>query len=213
MKKVLIAVCLLSTLTTALCQPQTQNDSLVAHFDLLNNLPFAQLQLEDSSGAIFNTYSLSGKTLYVDFWFTSCAPCIKEIPHLKELYSQFASDTSVVFLGICIESNEKKAVWKQMVKDKQLPGVQLFYARNRPQKINLLRRYFITFPTYLLVNKEMKVIGYDAPRPSEKNWVSWAIHKAKDGVRLSKCYKDAMNGSEEYKAFIRNLPDVTTTNG
>src|SRR5881398_949665 len=74
---------------------------LAASFDQLNNKPFLGLQLEDTSGHIFNTLSLKGKTIYVDFWFTSCPPCLKEIPYSNALQQFFASDTNIVFLNIC----------------------------------------------------------------------------------------------------------------
>ncbi len=128
---------------------------------------FADLSLEDTSGQLFSTSSLAGKTVYVDFWFTTCAPCLQEIPYSKCLQQFFAADTNIVFLNICIEAFEKKERWKQLVKDKQMQGIHLFYARNRPQKINLLREYNIVFPTYVLVDKNQNILDADAPRPSE----------------------------------------------
>src|SRR3954463_15275192 len=107
-------------------------------FDLLNNKTFAQLELEDTSGHIFNTALLTGKTIYVDFWFTSCPPCIKEIPYSIALQQFFAPDTNIVFLNICIDNIERKQDWKRMIHDKEMRGIHLFYVRNRPQKINLL---------------------------------------------------------------------------
>jgi thiol-disulfide isomerase/thioredoxin len=184
-------------------QKASVNDSLLAHYDLFNNRPFPNLQLEDTAGTFFNTSNLSGKTVYVDFWFTTCPPCIREIPYHKHLQEYFAADTNIAFLSICIENVERKDAWKQMIKNRRIPGIQLFYARNRPQKINLLRQYEITFPTYLLLNTGMKVIGYDAPRPSEKGWVEWAIVNAKKGKPLSNSYQQLISRSAEYKAFIK----------
>lgn len=204
MKKLFAGLILLTAFYNGFCQKQYQYDSVVAHYDLLNNQPFAALQLEDTAGNILNTSTLSGKTIYVDFWFTACAPCIKEIPFSKALQEYFATDTNVVFLSICIENIYRKNVWRQMIKEKKMNGIHLFYARNRPQKINLLRQYKITFPTFLLVNKEMKVIGYDAPRPSEVRWVRWAIIQAENNILLSQAYKQVVKRSKEYVEFLDN---------
>lgn len=189
----------------SVCFAQKQaywDDLLVRNYNYFLNKPFAELELEDTSGKLIRTASLAGKTVYVDFWFTTCGPCLKEIPDSKSLQQKLGEDTNVVFLSICIENLERKQAWKQLIKEKEMPGIHLFYVRNRPQKTNLLREYKITFPTYLLVNKEMKVIGYDAPRPSEKLFVYWAISQAKANIPLSESYKAFVRRSKEYLEFL-----------
>ncbi len=178
-------------------------DTAIAEtFDLLNGKPFAEIQLEDTSGQLFHTSSLLGKTIYVDFWFTLCSPCVKEIPFSKSLQSFFDSTNDLIFLSICIENKERKQAWKDMVKEKVMPGIQLFYELNRPQKINLLREFKVSFPTYLLVNKDMKVIGYDAPRPSQEGFVHWSIAQATQDILLSESYKQMMYRTSSYLSFI-----------
>src|SRR4051812_9373202 len=157
-KRFVIILFTLLVFTKSFSQNTSRNyDAYVAAtFDLLNNKTFIPLQLEDTAGRLFNTSSLLGKTIYVDFWFTSCPPCLKEIPFSAALQQYFTADTNIVFLNICIDNIERKHAWKQMIRNKKMKGIHLFYVRNRPQKINLLREYEITFPTHLLVNKEMK---------------------------------------------------------
>ena len=162
---------------------------------------FQDLELEDSKGNLINTSTFLGKTIYVDFWFTACAPCIKEIPHSKALQHFFKKDTNIVFMTICIENIDRKPIWREMVQQQEMKGINLFYARNRPQNVNLLRAYNITFPTYILVNSEMKVIGYNAPRPSEKGWVHWAIYRATQGATLSQSLEEMKLNTEGYKRF------------
>ena len=166
---------------------------------------FQELQLEDSSGKVFNTSSLLGKVIYVDFWFTVCPPCIQEIPWSQALQKYFAKDTNVVFLNICIENLTKKPVWKQMIQDKQMMGIHLFYARNRPQKVNLLRQYDIKFPTYILVDKGMKVISHNMPRPSETGWVYWLISQAAKGITPHESAIVIDEQYEDYKTFMTEI--------
>ncbi len=185
----------------------------VFHFATANSQPtrlirFEELQLEDSSGKIFNTSSLLGKVVYVDFWFTACAPCIAEIPWSQALQTYFSKDTNIVFLNICIESLNRKSSWKQMIQDKKMMGIHLFYARNRPQKVNLLRQYNIKFPTYILVDKTMGVISYDMPRPSETGWVYWLLHQASKGLTP---HESASKIDEQYEEYTRFMREIKTS--
>lgn len=166
---------------------------------------FEELQLEDSSGNFFNTSALIGKLVYVDFWFTTCSPCLKEIPWSDALQQFYAKDTNIVFLNICIEGLERKTAWKKMVSEKKMKGIQLFYTRNRPQKVNLLRQYDIRFPTYILVDKSMKVISYDMPRPSETGWVYWLIRQALKG---STPHETAIKVDEQYDEYNNFMKEV-----
>lgn len=169
---------------------QVYDAGMANTFSQLNGLVFSDIELENEKGELLNTAMLKGKTVYVDFWFTQCPPCLREIPYSRALQQFFSGDTNLVFLDVCIENIERKDAWKKMIADKQMPGIHLFYARNRPQKINLLRRYKIdNFPTYLILNNNLQVIGYDAPAPSQQGWVHWALYQATHNVNLA----DAIN--------------------
>jgi thiol-disulfide isomerase/thioredoxin len=145
--------------------------------------------------------------VYVDFWFTACPPCLKQIPYAKQLHAYFAADTNVVFLNICIEYADRKQIWKKMVKENVMQGINVFYARNRPQKVNLLRQFnIVDYPTYLLLN-DLKVIGYDAPAPSQKGLVHWAIYEATQKIPLSTSYNLLLNKSKASNDYLtQNWP-------
>jgi thiol-disulfide isomerase/thioredoxin len=176
---------------------------LTKRFDQLLNVPFPLLELEKEDSSIFNTASLAGKTVYVDFWFTLCPPCIAEIPYARSLHQFFGTDTNIVFLNICIENIERKQAWKELLKNKQIGGINVFYARNRPQIVNLLRQLKINdFPTYIIVNKEMKIIGYNAPRPSNIGLIHFALQQAQKNFLLSDSFKKMRNSTMEYTEFI-----------
>ncbi len=201
MKQLVFTVLMLLHVSLCISQPNDYR-KLLWQFDMLYNQPFPSLELEDEKGNFIKTDSLKGKTLYVDFWFTQCPPCVKEIPYAENLKKFFAADTNIVFVNICIESIERKDAWKQMVRDKGISGINLFYARNRPQKVNLLRQYKVDdFPKYMLVNSEMKIIGHNGPWPSEKGLVQWCIYAATKNVKLSDAFMQWRRNEKEVREF------------
>lgn len=50
---------------------------------------------------------LTGKVLILDFWATYCPPCIKEIPHLKELQAKYGAKGFQV-IGLHVGGDEDK---------------------------------------------------------------------------------------------------------
>jgi len=51
-------------------------------------------------GTILSLNALRGKYVFLDFWATSCAPCILEFPYIRKVYDTFSSD-QLIILGIC----------------------------------------------------------------------------------------------------------------
>jgi peroxiredoxin len=50
--------------------------------------------------------ALVGKVVVLNFWFTTCPPCLKEIPELNKLVDQFNPD-EVFFIGLARDDTKK----------------------------------------------------------------------------------------------------------
>jgi thiol-disulfide isomerase/thioredoxin len=71
---------------------------------------------------------LRGKVVVVDFWATWCGPCVGEMPHMKELYSQF-KPKGVEFIGISLDQPEDKGgldALKKFVADNKIEWPQYY---------------------------------------------------------------------------------------
>ncbi|MCF6279674.1 MAG: TlpA family protein disulfide reductase [Flavobacteriaceae bacterium] len=66
-------------------------------------LPFKSLT--DLNGKNFNLKSLNGKPSLINFWFTTCIPCIDEMPILNSIKDHYGD--SVNFISITFETDEK----------------------------------------------------------------------------------------------------------
>jgi thiol-disulfide isomerase/thioredoxin len=100
-----------------------------------------------------------GKTTVIDFWATWCGPCKAEIPDWAKLEEQYGKDVN--FVSISVWDNLEK--WKTMATDLKQRHT-MFIAKEvidqiKPYKIN-------SIPRYMVVDKDLKIISIDAPRPS-----------------------------------------------
>lgn len=203
MKLTVVFIFFITSLVQCFAQQILPYDSMLTRrFDRFYGDAFPLLNLEKEDSTIYNTTRLAGKTVYVDCWFTTCPPCTKEIPYSLALQQYFAADTNIIFLNICIENIERKQAWRDMIKARGLKGINVFYARNQPQTVNLLRRLGVDdFPTYLLVQNG-KIIGYKAPAPSQKGFVQWAIYQASRNVKLSDAYTSMAKKSKASNDYL-----------
>ena len=51
---------------------------------------------------------LRGKVVLIEFWSTTCGPCIKELPNLKEIYALNKDNKDFVMIGVSLDSDIEK---------------------------------------------------------------------------------------------------------
>ncbi len=77
------------------------------------------LSVTTLQGKSLNLASLQGRPVLVTFWATTCPGCIKEMPHLVELYQELAP-RGLEIIGIAMEYDPEDQV-RTMVAQKQVP--------------------------------------------------------------------------------------------
>jgi len=103
-----------------------------------------------------------GKYLYIDFWMTSCAPCIKEFEYSKEVQKRYG-DKDVVFVYLCCHS--KKDKWQSIVDQFDLEGEHFLLERNQSYYLQDIMGVQ-GFPHYSIVDPKGKIISKNAESPS-----------------------------------------------
>lgn len=127
--------------------------------------PSPAFNYENHNGGTTTLDDLTGKYVYIDVWATWCGPCLREIPALKKVEREF-HDKNIAFVSISIDEPKDYEKWKQMVKEKELGGIQLMADNNWQSKF--VRDYAILgIPRFILIDPQGQIVSADAPRPSD----------------------------------------------
>jgi thiol-disulfide isomerase/thioredoxin len=144
---------------------QQAKDKIAVIQSILPGKPSPKFEYPDINGKQVKLENLKGKLVYVDVWATWCGPCIKEIPSLKKLEADYHGQ-AVEFVSISIDVKKDFEKWQNMVKEKDLKGIQLF--ADNDWKSTFVKSYAIDgIPRFILIDKAGNILNADAPRPSD----------------------------------------------
>jgi len=63
--------------------------------------------LQDINGKNWNGEILQGKIVIMEFWAPWCAPCLQQIPHLRQIHETYR-DQGVVMLGVNVDNSDRR---------------------------------------------------------------------------------------------------------
>jgi thiol-disulfide isomerase/thioredoxin len=61
----------------------------------------------DLKGNLYNESNLKNKVIVINYWFINCVPCRQEMPELNKIVDYYKNNSSVVFLGISLDSKDE----------------------------------------------------------------------------------------------------------
>ncbi|OOQ61888.1 TlpA family protein disulfide reductase [Mucilaginibacter pedocola] len=134
-----------------------------------------KIKLISRSGAdttlqsIYNR-NFKGKVVYVDFWGTTCGPCLAEFRNFtKQLKAKYKNRNDIAYLYVC---GGHESVWRQQLAKYDIEGSHIFlnetdYRNLFKQAIRGSRDTVVAMPRYLIMDKTGKVADNNAPRPSD----------------------------------------------
>ena len=144
---------------------------------LTQGKPAPAFTLLDNTGKSVTLSDFKGKVVYLDFWGTWCAPCMKEMTEFShDLKKQFEG-REVVFLYVSMGDPEDR--WKQTLVEKQFTGSNSVHLREPRESNQVATDYQVTmFPTYWLIGRDGRIVDTRAPRPSDGSKTVAAIEAA-----------------------------------
>ena len=114
------------------------------------------------SGKTYSTDDLEGKVVFVTSWFSSCAPCVAEIPVLNELSKQYKSKD---FLVLSFSTDDAEGINRFLV------GRSIDY-EIFPDSKELIENKIRTsygYPTNFILNKKGEIVEFVTGGPTEEN--------------------------------------------
>jgi thiol-disulfide isomerase/thioredoxin len=151
----------------------------------------------------FNTIDdFKGKTVLVNFWFSTCPPCLDEMKYFPELLNRY-DDLVIMSISIDSESHTYKLLAAKPAPWTFLNGDHprwMFYNVDKQEKNGLADRLNVkSFPTYFLLDREGKIISSpeDGIYGVEKEMGGWLSHS----LSLKHHFNNA-NVKKMLKAFL-----------
>jgi len=92
---------------------------------------------------------LTGKVVLVEFWSTTCGPCIAELPTVKVVYEKLHDRG---FEVVAISLDDQRSVLDRVIKEKELPWPQHFDGKGWENQF-AVRYGVFSIPTTWLVDK------------------------------------------------------------
>lgn len=118
------------------------------------------VDLLDVNGNKVDFATFRGKYVYIDLWASWCVPCIREIPHLKQLEEEL-QNKDVVFLSVSIDRSEE--AWRKKVAELQLKGNLLIdHGGKLANAMNVKG-----IPFFIIYDRDGRLYKYNAYRPSD----------------------------------------------
>jgi thiol-disulfide isomerase/thioredoxin len=139
------------------------------------------LQLAPGEYAFQKIYNdnFKGKVVYIDFWGTTCGPCLQEFRNFtKPLKEKYKSRTDIAFLYI---SQGNRYLWNEQIRKYNIEGAHIFL--DYPQYEKLFRYSMqdstatVLIPRYMIIDKTGKVAVASAHQPSDKDTLYSQLNK------------------------------------
>ncbi|MDR1337078.1 MAG: TlpA family protein disulfide reductase, partial [Tannerella sp.] len=114
-----------------------------------------------------------GKILLIDFWATTCGPCVYNIKNHRELREQYRDSPDAALIFITDEDGSPRAAYDKFVAEQQLTNSHYITA----DQYRYLRElfHFNGIPRYVLVDRDGRILDDDISSHSHEKALEEAI--------------------------------------
>ncbi|MFT3946376.1 MAG: redoxin family protein [Agriterribacter sp.] len=140
---------------------------LVARINTNENIRFITTDTNFPSFQKLYADNFKGRVVYIDFWGTTCGPCLQEFRNFtKPLKTRYKNRNDITYLYIA-RGNEY--LWRKQIEKYDIEGVHIFLSASQYDKLYkaLTNDSSILMPHYLITDKLGNIVEANAKQPSE----------------------------------------------
>lgn len=120
------------------------------------------LELRDTAGQPLALADLRGKVVLVQFWETTCVPCVSKLPHLERLADEYR-ERGLVVLAVCLDEEDPGRL--RAVAARHVKTLPLYADAGGSARV----RYDVSaLPAACLIDRDGHLLGR-GPGPSDWN--------------------------------------------
>ena len=120
---------------------------------------FPDLTVEQLNGGELSFRDLIGKTVVVNWWQTTCGPCIAEMPGFNKLIEQYKENENVVFIAI---AHNKKEDVTRFLEKREFNYIQTLANEDA------VKLFLDSYPVNLIINSEGKICDFSRGGHADK---------------------------------------------
>jgi len=159
-------------------------------------------KLLDKDNSAFELNSLKGKMVLLDFWGTWCAPCIKSIPELKELYSTYSGNDFEI-VSIANDTDHEK--WKNVISKNGMSWINVI----DPEE-EICKKFKISaYPTLMLIGKNGKLVLVNSDKNEVEEYIKSNLGNQSEIINDDPQDQDV--NSEDHEVHVAHNPVVKNT--
>jgi peroxiredoxin len=112
-------------------------------------------KLSDTTNQIIALSEIKSDYVLLDFWFSTCKPCLASFPELLELYHK-TDRKKLEIVGISIDKESQKSLWLSRIRQYKLNWINLIDPKREvAYKTLAIPKY----PTKILIDKNRRIIS------------------------------------------------------
>jgi thiol-disulfide isomerase/thioredoxin len=112
---------------------------------------FPELTVEQLNGEKLSFNDLIGKTVIINWWATTCGPCIAEMPGFNKIKEQYKENPNIVFIAIAHNTKEQVS---RFLENREFNYIQTLASAEA------IKLFGNSYPKHVIINSAGKICFY-----------------------------------------------------